>query len=126
MEELNIIVTATTCGGEMTQVIILPPGEINFDKIYQLPTGYCVTLTSGETTTQFANSMLSYGPFDTCDECAMPFSANTGGNGGLICEDDCNGGNILINPPRPVYTNGQNKAIVQLNAVTIGGNGLNS
>lgn len=126
MEEINIIVTATTCGEGTTQVIIIPTGETDFSKIYQLPSGYCVTLTSGETTTQLANSMLVYGPFETCDECITPFSANTGGNGGLVCEDDCNGGNILIDPPRPVYTNGQNKAIVQLNAITIGGNGLNS
>ena len=74
MEELNIIVTATTCGEESIQVIILPINGTDFSKVYQLPTGYCVTLTSGETTTQFANSMLSYGPFDTCDECIVPFS----------------------------------------------------
>ena len=33
---------------------------------------------------------------------------------------------FTIEPPHPVYTNGQNKAIVQLNAITIGGNGLNA
>ena len=122
----NLNVTATTCDG-YSQLIILA-GGIEFDesKFYQLPTGQCVTLTSGDTVPFYANSMISYGPFDTCDECVEPIIANDGGNRGVVCEDDCNGGNILIDPPHPVYTNGQNKAIVQLNAITIGGNGLNS
>ena len=70
--------------------------------------------------------MISYGPFDTCDECVEPIIANNGGNGGEVCQDDCNGNTFTITPPHPVYTNGQNKAIVQLNAITIGGNGLNA
>jgi hypothetical protein len=70
--------------------------------------------------------MILAGPFDTCDECAEPIIANNGGNGGLVCEDNCSGGTFTIVPPHPVYTNGQNQAIVQLNAITIGGNGLNA
>jgi hypothetical protein len=122
----NINVTATTCDG-YSQLIILP-GNVEFDesKFYQLPTGQCVSLISGDTVSFYPNSMLVYGPFDTCDECAEPIIANTGGNNGEVCEDNCSGGTFTIEPPHPVYTNGQNKAIVQLNAITIGGNGLNA
>jgi hypothetical protein len=122
----NLNVTATTCDG-YSQLIILP-GYVEFDesKFYQLPTGQCVTLTSGDTVPFYANSLISYGPFDTCDECVEPIIANDGGNNGVVCQDNCSGGTFTIVPPHPVYTNGQNKAIVQLNAITLGGNGLNS
>ena len=117
----NINVTATTCDG-YSQLIILADTGFDESKIYQLPTGQCVSLTSGDTVSFYANSMIIAGPFDDCDECAQPFIANTGGNGGLVCEDNCSGGTFTIVPPHPVYTNGQNQAIVQLNAITIGGN----
>ena len=70
--------------------------------------------------------MIIAGPFEDCDECAQPFSANTGGNNGEVCVIDCSGNTVTVTPPHPVYTNGQNQAIVQINAITIGGNGLNS
>jgi len=122
----NVNVTATTCDG-YSQLIILP-GDVGFDesKIYQLPTGQCVSLTSGETVSFYADSMIIAGPFDDCDECAQPFSANTGGNNGEVCVIDCSGNTVTVTPPHPVYTNGQNQAIIQLNAITLGGNGLNS
>ena len=122
----NVNVTATTCDG-YSQLIILP-GDVEFDesKFYQLPTGQCVTLTSGNTVGFYANSMIIAGPFEDCDECAQPFSANTGGNNGEVCVIDCSGNTVTVTPPHPVYTNGQNQAIVQINAITIGGNGLNS
>lgn len=122
----NLNVTATTCDGN-SQLIILP-GDVGFDesKIYQLPNGQCVTLTSGETVSFYADSMIIAGPFDDCDECAQPFIANTGGNNGDVCVIDCSGNTVTVTPPHPVYTNGQNQAIVQLNAITLGGNGLNS
>ena len=122
----NLNVTATTCDGN-SQLIILP-GDVGFDesKIYQLPNGQCVSLTSGETVSFYADSMIIAGPFDDCDECAQPFIANTGGNNGDVCVIDCSGNTVTVTPPHPVYTNGQNQAIVQLNAITIGGNGLNA
>jgi len=122
----NLNVTATTCDG-YSQLIILP-GDVGFDesKIYQLPNGQCVSLTSGETVSFYADSMIIAGPFDDCDECAQPFSANTGGNNGEVCVIDCSGNTVTVTPPHPVYTNAQNQAIVQINAITIGGNGLNS
>jgi hypothetical protein len=122
----NVNVTATTCDG-ISQLIILP-GDVEFDesKIYQLPTGQCVSLTSGDTVGFYANSMIIAGPFNTCDECAEPIIANNGGNNGEVCVIDCSGNTVTVTPPHPVYTNGQNQAIVQLNAITIGGNGLNA
>ena len=122
----SLNVTATTCDG-YSQLIILP-GDVEFSEssIYQLPNGQCVSLISGETTTFYANSMIIAGPFEDCDECAQPFSANTGGNNGEVCVIDCSGNTVTVTPPHPVYTNGQNQAIVQINAITIGGNGLNS
>ena len=121
----NINVTATTCDG-YSQLIILPDTGFDESKFYQLPNGQCVSLISGDTVPFYANSMLVYGPFDTCDECAEPIIANTGGNNGEVCVIDCSGNTFTVTPPHPVYTNGQNKAIVQLNAITIGGNGLNA
>jgi hypothetical protein len=122
----NLNVTATTCDG-ISQLIILP-GDVEFSEssVYQLPNGQCVTLTSGETVSFYADSMIIAGPFDDCDECAQPFIANTGGNNGDVCVIDCSGNTVTVTPPHPVYTNGQNQAIVQLNAITLGGNGLNS
>jgi hypothetical protein len=122
----NLNVTATTCDG-ISQLIILP-GDVEFSEssVYQLPNGQCVTLTSGETVSFYADSMIIAGPFDDCDECAQPFIANTGGNNGDVCVIDCSGNTVTVTPPHPVYTNGQNQAIVQLNAITIGGNGLNA
>lgn len=124
-EVTNIIVTATTCGGE-SQIIIIPSGDTDFSKIYQLSNGFCVSIVSGGTTTQFSNSMLVYGPFEDCNECSQVLSGSTGGNNGLVCEDNCSGGTFTVIPPHPVYSNGQLKGIEQINAVTIGGNGLNS
>lgn len=123
----NLIITATTCDG-YSQILILPEDtEFNKSFFYQLPSGECVSIDDdNERTTQFPNTMLVYGPFNTCDECGEPLIANDGGNNGLVCEDNCSGGTFTINPPHPVYSNGQNKPIVQLNAVLLGGNGLNA
>ena len=67
----NVNVTATTCDGN-SQLIILR-GDVEFDesKIYQLPTGQCVSLTSGGTVGFYANSMIIAGPFDTCNELSL-------------------------------------------------------
>ena len=122
----NINVTAISCDG-YSQLIILAEGvEFDESKVYQLPTGQCVSLTSGDTVSFYPNSMIIAGPFDTCNECAEPTIADNGGNDGDVCVIDCSGNTVTVTPPHPVYTNGQNQAIVQLNAVTLGGNGLNA
>lgn len=122
---LNIIVQP--CGTNETILLIILDTTLVTGKYYQLPSGQCVELIGiGEPTTVQGNSMLVYGPFDNCSECIEPIIANNGGNNGEVCVIDCSGNTVTVTPPHPVYTNGQNKAIVQLNAITLGGNGLNS
>jgi hypothetical protein len=44
----------------------------------------------------------------------------------IICEI-CSGSTQEIIPPHPIWTDGQNNVVIQLNAITLGGiNGLNS
>lgn len=120
---VNRIITATTCSdGVSTEYIIHELSDIDYSKIYQLTNGLCVTIVSGETTTNFPNMSFPYGPFETCEECYEPLSANTES---LVCVE-CSGTTFTIAAPHPVYTNGQFKDIIQLNAIVIGGNGLNS
>ena len=42
------------------------------------------------------------------------------------CNVNCSGSTETITPPHPVYTDGFGNSVTQLNAVVIGGNGLNS
>lgn len=51
-----------------------------------------------------------------------PISANTEYFACVVCS----GETYTVEVPHPVYTNGQFQEITQLNAVLIGGNGLNS
>jgi hypothetical protein len=118
----NIIITATTCFNDVSIEYVINDANIDFSKIYQLTNGLCVSLSSGETTTNDINMSFPYGPFDDCSDCTTPLSANTEYD---VCVD-CGDGTFTVSVPRPVYTNGQFKDIVQLNAIVIGGNGLNS
>ena len=122
----NRNVTATTCSDLTTVEIIINDSGIDFSKVYQLPDGRCVNLTSGSTSTYPLNSYFPYGPYNNCTSCGVALSANTMGDLGVICEDGCSGNTFTVNPPHPVWTNAQNKSVIQINAVTIGGNGLNS
>ena len=117
----NISITATTCGGGDFFEYIVEDSSIDITKVYQLPTGRCVTISSTATTLN-GNYAYLYGPYDDCTDCISPLSANTEYVECVVCS----GATSTIEPPHPVYTNGQNKAVVQLNAVVIGGNGLNS
>jgi hypothetical protein len=51
-----------------------------------------------------------------------PLSSNTETT---ICQEICDNSVITIIPPHPTYTNSAGKEVVQMNAVLIGGNGLN-
>lgn len=117
-------VTATTCSDLTNVVIRINDTGIDFSKIYQLPDGRCVTLTSGTTSTYDANSYFPYGPFNTCSLCGVPLSGSTGNTD--ICQALCSGNTISITPLHGTFSNGQNKPIVQMNTVLLGGNGLNS
>jgi len=122
----NQFMTGTTCGNEEIVTFIANGTDVEEEKIYQLSDGRCITLTSvGEETTQSQTNWFPYGPFDDCEECLAPFSASTGGVNGevcVICDDELK----TITPPKPVYTNEYNKSVEQINAIVIGGNGLNS
>lgn len=119
-------VTATTCSDLTNVVIRIDDSGIDFSKIYQLPDGRCATLTSGTTTSYDANSYFPYGPFTSCTLCYAVNSSSTGGNSGVVCQSLCTGNTTTVNPLHPVWTNAQNKGVTQINAVLIGGNGLNS
>ena len=122
----NTLVTATTCHGEVINYVI-DGRQIVDNKVYQLSNGICVTLSIGALTTQSATMSFSYGPYDTCTQCYTPLSANTAQNGSIFCNQDSYTGNTAskVYAPSPIYTNELGKAVVQLNAVVIGGNGLN-
>jgi hypothetical protein len=61
--------------------------------------------------------------FGNVPDALAPLSANTEYK---ICVN-CNGTNVLVDVPHPTYTDGRGKAIVQLNAITLGGEfGLNN
>jgi hypothetical protein len=122
----NVLVTATTCHGEVINYVI-DSREITDTKVYQLSNGICVTLNTGARTTQSATMSFSYGPYNSCTECYTPLSADTSQNGSIFCNQDTYTGNTAskVYAPSPIYTNELGKAVVQLNAVVIGGNGLN-
>jgi len=122
----NTLVTATTCHGEVINYVI-DSRQIVDNKVYQLSNGICITLSIGALTTQSATMSFSYGPYDTCTECYTPLSADTAQNGSIFCNQDSYTGNTAskVYAPSPIYTNELGKAVVQLNAVVIGGNGLN-
>ena len=122
----NTLVTATTCHGEVINYVI-DGRQIVDNKVYQLTNGICITLSIGALTRQSATMSFSYGPYDTCTECYTPLSANTAQNGSIFCNQDSYTGNTASKAyaPSPIYTNELGKAVVQLNAVVIGGNGLN-
>jgi hypothetical protein len=122
----NTLVTATTCHGEVINYVI-DGRQIVDNKVYQLSNGICITLSIGALTTQSATMSFSYGPYDTCTQCYTPLSADTAQNGSIFCNQDSYTGNTAskVYAPSPIYTNELGKAVVQLNAVVIGGNGLN-
>ena len=61
--------------------------------------------------------------FGNVPNALAPLSANTEYK---ICID-CSGQNVLVDVPHPTYSDGRGKAIVQLNAIALGGeNGLNN
>jgi uncharacterized delta-60 repeat protein len=59
---------------------------------------------------------------DVCNEYVIPMSANTPS---IMCFV-CSGETTTVNPVRPVWTGLNGGAVTQMNAVLLGGNGLNS
>ena len=125
----NRYFTGTSCGDSSVITFISDDTIIEanaLNKIYQLGSGLCITLTSsGATTTNPTTAGVFYGPYSSCTQCITP--TNSSGVTNVIC-NTCDGTTFTAaTAPHAVYTNGQNRAISQNNTVTIGGpNGLNS
>ena len=60
--------------------------------------------------------------YSDCITCTSPKSANTESTVCVICS----GNTFTVSPPHPVWTDTKGKAVIQLDAITLGGNGLNS
>jgi hypothetical protein len=96
--------------------------EIQFDS----ETSFCATFVglaiSGETNYSYVS-----GGYANCEDCKEgpfipPISANTEST---ICQEVCDNSVITIIPLHPIYINSAGQEVVQMNAVLIGGNGLN-
>jgi hypothetical protein len=62
-----------------------------------------------------------------CNECLNGFSAGTESTACNICWDGSGYTASVVSVPHPTWTNGQGQAVIQLNAITLGGpNGLNN
>ena len=100
-----------------------PTTGITYEIQFGSETPFCATFDelslTGET-----NYHYSSGPFLDCEDCKNlpPLSSNTETT---ICQEICDNSVITINPPHPTYTNSAGREVVQMNAVLIGGNGLN-
>lgn len=107
-----------------------PTTGITYEIQFGSETSFCATFEGLSPTGETNYSYVS-GPFSNCENCGEepPRSAGTEYE---ICEICCDcgstGSTINILPsPHPVYTDGYNTPVTQLNMVVIGGpNGLNS
>ena len=119
----NIYYSGTSCVDNSPIGIISVEGLLT-GKTYLDINLNCISLTYSASTTGETNTIILYGPFDDCSECNAPLSAGTEYN---MCILDCSGNTISITPPHPTYVNEFGKAVIQLNAVALGGiNGLNN
>jgi len=125
----NRLFTGTTCSLSGITTFIADDTIIlanSLNKIYQLNDGTCITLTaSGATTTNPSTAGVFFGPYTSCTQCITPI--NSAGVESINCEDCDTGSVTATTMPHAVYTNSQNRAISQINTVSIGGfNGLNN
>lgn len=101
----------------------VPTTGLTYEIQFGSETPFCATFDelslTGET-----NYHYSSGPFLDCEDCKNlpPLSSNTETT---ICQEICDNSVITIIPPHPTYTNSAGREVVQMNAVLIGGNGLN-
>jgi hypothetical protein len=93
-------------------------GTLQFseDDYLSLPTNQIATL-----------SQIFFSNYTSCEECLNGFSAGTESAICNVCYDGSGYTTTTVTAPHPTWTNGQGQAVVQLNAVTLGGpNGLNN
>jgi len=76
----------------------------------------------------FTINQIIFSNYSTCEECLNGFSAGTETNVCNVCWDGSGYTvSVVSNIPHPTWTNAQGQAVVQLNAITLGGpNGLNN
>ena len=117
-EEINI--EATNFCGQYG----VPTTGVTYEIQFGRGTPFCVTF-DGLTNSGETNYYYVSGPFLDCEDCASPppISANTEST---ICQEVCDNSVITIIPLHPTYINSAGQEVVQMNAVLIGGNGLNS
>jgi hypothetical protein len=88
----------------------------------------CLCLYIKEASSEPSGAMfLLEGPFTECGCGSVPRSANTESN---LCVEICTESGTTVTsvvPPHPVWTDGYNTSVTQLNMITLGGeNGLNN
>ena len=125
----NRLMTGTTCGNSSVFTFIADDLVVTanpLNRIYQLETGRCITLTAtGVTTSDDPTTVIVYGPYTSCTQCITPL--NSGGVISTNCKDCDTGTFTSTTLNQAIYTNGQNRAIKQNNTVALGGfNGLNN
>ena len=101
-----------------------PTTGVTYEIQFGRGTPFCVTF-DGLTNSGETNYYYVSGPFSNCEDCVSPppISANTEST---ICQEVCDNSVITIIPLHPTYINSAGQEVVQMNAVLIGGNGLNS
>ena len=121
--------TGTTCSPSGTITFVADDTGVSANDFFQLSTGVCIQVTNiGATTTQQPTVNLAI-EFASCAACLAPYSSNTEQVITYILNSDISNGTPTIRtfvPPHPVWTDNQSHGVVQMNAITIGGNGLNS
>jgi len=125
----NRFMTGTTCSSGEVLTFVASDNGVSVNDVFQLSDGRCITITAtGATTNDAINANLVI-EFASCAACRAPYSANTQSAIPIYLNSTISNGSataISFNPPNPVWLDNQHHAVVQLNAVTIGGNGLNS
>ena len=125
----NRFMTGTTCSGGEVLTFVASDKGVSVNDFFQLGDGRCIQITAtGATTNDAINANLAI-EFASCAACIAPYSANTAQSIPIYLNSNLSQGTSTastFNPPNPVWLNNQHHAVVQLNAVTIGGNGLNS
>jgi hypothetical protein len=125
----NRFMTGTTCSGGQIITFVADDNGVSVNDFFQLGDGRCIQITSTGATTGGAVTVNLAIEFATCAACLAPYSANTAQSIPIYLNSNLSQGTATastFNPPNPVWLNNQHHAVVQLNAVTIGGNGLNS
>jgi hypothetical protein len=122
--------TGTTCSSGEILTFVASDNGVSVNDFFQLGDGRCLQINSINTaTTENAVTVNLAIEFASCAACLAPYSANTQQSIPIYLNSSINNGSATAstyNPPNPVWLDNQHHAVVQLNAVTIGGNGLNS